>query len=124
MLCRDIFIGCLTGFAVTAFAADFPVSSASDLSLALDNATTGDTITFQMPILTDGIANKIRPVNANDNFGQRGDTIVINTNGLLFSSAGIKWSNPCGLSAILWYKALLNSKTVVNQFEGRLEWVF
>lgn len=37
---------------------------------------------------------------------------------------GIKWTHCNGFSFVVGYKGLFNSKTSVNELEGRLEWVF
>lgn len=37
---------------------------------------------------------------------------------------GIKWTHCNGFSFVVGYKGLFNSKTSINELEGRLEWVF
>jgi outer membrane autotransporter protein len=38
--------------------------------------------------------------------------------------AGVKWTNCSGWSFLLGYKGLFNSKTTINEIEGRIEWLF
>ncbi len=38
--------------------------------------------------------------------------------------AGVRWSRNSGFSVDVGYKGLYNSKTSINEVEGRLEWVF
>ncbi len=38
--------------------------------------------------------------------------------------AGVKWTNECGVSFLVGYKGLYNSKTSINEIEANLDWVF
>ena len=43
---------------------------------------------------------------------------------LVSPQAGFKWTYTDGYSFILGYRGLYNSKTRINQVEGRLEWIY
>ena len=43
---------------------------------------------------------------------------------LVSPQAGIKWTSYCGISFSVGYKGLYNSKTNINEVDGRIEWDF
>ena len=43
---------------------------------------------------------------------------------LVSPEAGFKWTRNSGFSFLVGYKGLYNSRTTINEVEGRLEWVF
>ena len=40
------------------------------------------------------------------------------------AEGGIRWTNVNGISFLIGYKGLFNTKTSINEVEGRLEWTF